>query len=425
MENPSKYIDRIVDKEVKKYLSEFGAVSLEGPKWCGKTWTARKHCESEFLLNDPTDNYSNRILAEIAPSKALEGVYPRLLDEWQEVPALWDAVRFDVDNSKQVGKYLLTGSTAIDVSKVRHSGTGRIKRVRMSTMSLFETGDSEGSISLKELFDRPITTTLVKPITIEQLIYLAIRGGWPESINMTDDQAKDVAIGYLENICDDMFHLDGIRRDEAKVKMLLRSLARNESTLASNNTIINDIKDLDGESISKDTVSDYLNALNRLFVINNQEPFSINLRSSTKVGSIPKHHFIDTSLAVAALGASKEMLLKDLNTFGFIFEGLVYHDLSIYAKAIGANVYHYRDSVGNEIDAIVQLQNGRWGAFEIKLGAKMIDEGASNLIRIKKIMEKNEVKTLPSFLCVISGLSNVAYTRDDGVMVVPITAMKD
>lgn len=425
MLKPNGYKNRLIEIKLDEYLESFGAVCIEGPKFCGKTWTGLSRSNSVVYMGNPENNFQNRTLAQINPGFVLEGETPHLIDEWQEVPPIWDAVRFEVDKSRGKGKFILTGSATPNHKGILHSGTGRIGKLRMTTMSLFETGDSTGVVSLEKLFSGEFEDTITGEVKLVDLISFVVRGGWPDDINISSNIWGNTAKEYLKTVVDeDMFSVDGVKRDSRKVWALLHSLARNESTVVSNATLRRDIAQMDEESIDSDTISDYLNIFNRLFILDDQPAFNTKLRSSRRVLKSSKRHFVDPSLAVAALGATNEMLFNDLNTFGFLFEALCEHDLKIYANSINANLFHYRDEKGNEVDAIIELSDGTWGAFEIKLGANQIEKAAEDLLKFKAIMEK-EGDRPPSILCVICGLSNAAYRRPDGVYVVPITALRE
>ena len=420
-----EYKPRIIDERVEEYLNTFGAVCIEGPKWCGKTWTSRFHSESEYLVGDPENNFQNRNLAEMSPSLPLKGKTPRLIDEWQEVPPIWDAVRYEVDKRGEKGQFILTGSSTPKKKGILHSGAGRIGRLRMRTMSLYESGRSSGSVSLKELCDGKINAVLNGDTDLELIIDSVIRGGWPGNQDLHLKNAALLPREYINSVVDDEVHrIDGVQRDKRKVLLLLRSLARNEATTVSNRTLKNDIREIDSENIDENTVSVYLDIFNRLFLTDNQEPFSSNIRSSARIKQMEKRHFSDPSLAAALLRATPEMLLGDLNTLGFLFEALCERDLKIYAESFGASLYHYQDYAGREIDAVIELENGEWCAFEIKLGANKIDGAAENLISISKSIRESGGKP-PQICCVLCGLSNAAYQRPDGVFVVPITALKN
>ncbi|MDE6361620.1 MAG: DUF4143 domain-containing protein [Clostridia bacterium] len=403
----------------------FGAICIEGPKWCGKTRTSSFHSKSEIMIGDPSNNFQNRQIAELSPSTVLEGATPRLLDEWQEVPPLWDAVRYTVDQRAEKGQFILTGSSTPNRKGVLHSGAGRIGKLRMRTMSLFESGDSSGKISLKDICDGKFVTALTGEVELKSLANCIVRGGWPGNLDVKAEDAQYLAESYINAILDDdASRIDDIKYDVHKMKLLLRSLARNESTTASNNSIIGDIKEYDGESIDADTLVRYIDVFNRLFLLDNQQPFSTNIRSSVRVKQSEKRHFCDPSLACAILKANPERLMGDLETFGFMFESLCERDLRIYAESFDANLYHYQDYKNREIDAVIELQDGRWCAFEIKLGAKQIDNAAKNLLALSDDI-KSKGGIAPSALCVICGMSNAAYMREDGVYVAPITALKN
>ena len=421
----NNYKPRIIDKKVNEYLSVFGAVCIEGPKWCGKTWTSRHHSKSEYLVGDPQNNFQNRQLALLSPALVLPGDVPRLIDEWQEVTSLWDAVRYEVDTRGEKGQFILTGSSTPKRKGILHSGVGRIGKLRMRPMSLFEAGCSSGDVSLEELCNGNLTQKLIGEVDIHNLIDYIIRGGWPGNQETPIESAGLLPKEYITCVVDDEVHrIDDIQRDKRKVELLLKSLARNESTTVTNNTIASDIKAIDDEEIDKNTVSIYMDIFNRLFLTDNQKPFSSNIRSSIRVKQAEKRHFADPSLACALLGATPEKLLGDLNTLGFLFEAFCERDLRIYAESFDAELYHYQDYNNNEIDAVIELKNGNWCAFEIKLGAHQIDSAAEQLINIKNTIAAQKDGIPPSVLCVICGMSNAAYRREDGVFVVPITALK-
>lgn len=423
--NKEKYIPRIIDAAVEKYLAAMGAVCIEGPKWCGKTWTSAFHSNSEFLVGDPDNNFQNRALAEVSPALVLEGETPRLIDEWQEVPPLWDAVRYTVDQRGQKGQFILTGSATPKRKGVLHSGAGRIGKLRMRPMSLYESGDSSGKVSLQDLCEGKLTPAITGDVDLRTLARLTVRGGWPGNLETDSADISLLPNEYLNAVIDDdVNRIDEIRRDSRKIRLLLRSLARNESTTATNRTLKNDIKEIDDEDIDVETVATYLDIFNRLFLTDNQPPFSAKLRSSIRVKQAEKRHFCDPSLACALLNATPEKLIGDLETFGFLFESLCERDLKIYAESFGASLYHYQDYAGNEIDAVIELQDGGWCGIEIKLGANKIEEAAANLLHIRDEVVKNGSKA-PSAMIVLCGLSHAAYQRPDGVYVVPLTALKN
>lgn len=423
--NKNEYKRRVIDTTIETYLEVSGAVCIEGPKWCGKTWTSAFHSKSEFLVGDPTNNFSNRQLAELNPSLILQGETPRMIDEWQEVPSIWDATRAEIDKRHKKGQIILTGSSTPKTKGIMHTGTGRIVKLRMNTMSLYESGDSSGKISLKDLCDGKFTMQMVDEVSLKKLATYIVRGGWPENILTDDNKVHLMPRAYMDNlISEDLNNLDGVEYDKHKISLLLKSLARNESTTVSDLTLLKDIIARDEESMSRNTITKYLEALNRLFIFNNQAPFSPNLRSSLRVKQSEKRHFSDPAMAAALLNITPEKLLSDLNTFGFLFEGLVERDLAIYAQSFGAKLFHYQDYKKNKIDAVIELENGDWCAFEIKLGTNKIDEAANNLIKACDDIEKNGGKA-PKIKCVICGLSNATYQRNDGVYVVPITTLKN
>lgn len=419
------YRPRLIDNIIDSYLEAFGAVCVEGPKWCGKTWTSSYHCKSEIMLGNPDGNFQNRQLAQMSPSLVLEGETPRLIDEWREVPQLWDAVRYKVDQSGNKGQFILTGSATPNHKGILHSGAGRIAKLRMRPMSLFESGNSSGDISLKDICEGRIEPKISGEVDLRKLIDFIIRGGWPANQETTLKQAAYLPIQYIRAVLDDdVYRIDNVKRDKHKMELLLRSLARNEATTVTNKKLKNDIKEIDDEDIDVETVSAYLDVFQRLFLTDNQKPFEAKLRSSIRIKQAEKRHLSDPSLAAALLNATPEMLLNDLNTLGFLFEALCERDLKIYAESFDAELYHYQDYNNNEMDAVIAMPDGKWCGFEIKLGANQIDMAAENLIKIK-----NEIKAsggiAPDSLCVICGLSNAAYQRPDGVFVVPITALRN
>ncbi|MBP5230218.1 MAG: DUF4143 domain-containing protein [Clostridia bacterium] len=360
------------------------------------------------------------------PTLILQGDTPRMIDEWQEVPAIWDAVRAETDKRHKTGQIILTGSSTPVTKGIMHSGTGRIVSIRMNTMSLYESGDSSGLVSLKDLCDGTIEMRMIEETPLERLAHYIVRGGFPGNIAVPEDKAHLMPRAYMEGVIkEDLNKLDdGTEYNPKKVRLILRSLARNESTTASDSSLLNDIGTSDDESMSRNTMVKYLTALGRLFLFSNQEPFSPNYRSRLRVKQAEKRHFSDPAMAAALLNLTSQKLMSDLNTFGFLFESLVERDLGIYAQSFGGKLFHYQDYKNNEIDAVIELADGDWCAFEIKLGAKKIDEGASNLNAVCDDIVKNGGKA-PRIKCVICGLSNAAYQRPDGVFVVPITALKD
>lgn len=421
------YRVRIVDSIIQEHLKTFAAVCIEGPKWCGKTWTALNNSKSVIYIGNPNNNFQNRMLAELNPEFVLEGEFPRLIDEWQEVPPLWDAVRFKVDQSIQKGQYILTGSATPKRKGILHSGAGRINTLLMRPMSLYESGDSTGLVSLIDLFTHHFSSTPLSEVSLKHLIYLTCRGGWPGSINLDEKQAINVTKSYLEMIInDDVSKVDQIGRNKKKIQYLIKSLARNTSTIVSTNTLANDIKEFYDDTITSITITEYLDVLTRLFILEDQSAFDMNYRSNKRVAKSPKRHFIDPSLAIAALDLSSDKLLQDLNFYGFLFESMVIRDLRVYAEVYGGTVMHYKHFDTNvEIDAVVELSNGEWGAFEIKLGMNQVDSASANLLKMQKSIIENGKGKPPVFLAVICGLAQAAYLRSDSVYVIPITSLKN
>lgn len=420
------YKKRIADDKIERYLKLFGAISIEGPKYCGKTWAGRYHSNSEILLHKTTGEQSNNVeLAKMSPSIVLEGEKPRLIDEWQEATNLWDEIRIDVDKTGLKGQYILTGSSTPNREGIAHSGAGRYGKIHLRTMSLYESGDSTGNISLEDLCNNKFKGKATGEVDLRNLAMLIIRGGWPANLKYSAKDASEAIEEYINIIInDDLYRLDGVNRDKHKVRLLLKSLARNESTTVSNMTLKKDINEKDHEDIDIDTLASYLNALDKLFLLDNDEPFSINVRSSVRVKQSEKRHFADPSIACSLLNIREEnKLINDLETFGFLFEAMVERDLKVYADSFNAKCYHYQDYQDKEIDSVIELKNGEWCAFEIKLGANQIEKAANDLLNLKKQIEDEDGK-VPSVLCVICGLTNAAYQRPDGVYVVPITALK-
>lgn len=416
------YMPRIADEKIERYLKLFGAVAIEGPKYCGKTWAGRYHSNSEVLLYKTSNNVE---LAKISPAIILEGEKPKLIDEWQEATNLWDEIRIDVDKTGLKGQYILTGSSTPKREGISHSGAGRFGKIHLRTMSLYESGDSTGDISLKDLCHDSFTPKATGEVDLKNLAKLIIRGGWPGNLEYSAKDASEAIEEYIKLIIDDdLTRLDGVKRDKHKVRLLLKSLARCESTTVSNMTIKKDISEIDNEDIDVDTLASYLNALDKLYLLDNDEPYSFNTRSSIRVKQAEKRHFADPSIACSLLNIKEEeKLIGDLQTFGFLFEAMAQRDIKIYADSFNAKCYHYQDYQNRECDLVLELDNGEWCAFEIKLGANKIEEAAQNLLSIKRDIEAANGKA-PSVLCVVCGLSNAAYKRPDGVYVVPLTALK-
>ena len=377
-------------------------------------------------MHKTTGEQSNNVeLAKMSPSIVLEGEKPRLIDEWQEATNLWDEIRIDVDKTGLKGQYILTGSSTPNREGIAHSGAGRYGKIHLRTMSLYESGDSTGNISLEDLCNNKFKGKATGEVDLRNLAMLIIRGGWPANLKYSAKDASEAIEEYINLIInDDLYRLDGVNRDKHKVRLLLKSLARNESTTVSNMTLKKDINEKDHEDIDIDTLASYLNALDKLFLLDNDEPFSTNVRSSVRVKQSEKRHFADPSIACSLLNIREEnKLINDLETFGFLFEAMVERDLKVYADSFNAKCYHYQDYQDKEIDSVIELKNGEWCAFEIKLGANQIEKAANDLLNLKKQIEDEDGK-VPSVLCVICGLTNAAYQRPDGVYVVPITALK-
>jgi len=418
----AEYYPRLADQLLQKALRASGAVLIEGTKWCGKTRTAQNLAKSVLMMQDPDKKSSYLHTAAIKPSLLLEGDTPRLLDEWQIAPSLWDAVRFMVDQRGKTGQFILTGSAVPPEDPTAHTGTGRISRMRMRPMSLFESHESAGSITLNALFDRPNDIAGINSISIERLASLIVRGGWPASIDEDDEIGEMRAINYVESIINqDVSRVDNIEKNPGKVRALLRSLARNISTEATMTTLREDMESYD-ESITIPTVATYLNALERIFVVENLPAWNPALRSKTPLRTAPKRHFVDPSIATAVMGISARRLLDDFNTFGLLFESMCIRDLRIYAESLGGTVCHYRDKTGLESDAVLTLRDGRWAAVEIKMGANEFDIAAKNL---KKFVDRVDTTKMrePSFLMILTA-TEFAYRREDGVYIVPLGCLK-
>ncbi len=419
------YTKRLIDDEIEELLNMFGAISIEGPKFCGKTWTSLNHANSFVLLTKSDNPNSDYQKALIDRSLIYTNDYPELLDEWQSIVQIWDDVRTKCDEDGKKGKFILSGSSVpANQMDIFHSGAGRIYKLNMYTMSLYESGDSSGLVSLNSLFkNENINVNLKEKPNLAKFADLIIRGGWPASLEFEAKNYYRLPESYITDVLDHDIFYDGVIRDKNKMRMLMKSLARNESTLVTNEKLINDISEFNNNceySINRNTVSDYLSILENIHMIKNQLPFSEKIRSSIRVGKSVKRHFIDPSLACSLLGLKQEHLMKDLNLFGFMFESLVVRDLRIYIEHLGGMIYHYHENnTGFEVDAIVELRDGTFGAIEIKLGVGAIDEASKNLLQFK-----NNCVTSPAFLCVVCGMIDYAYQREDGVYVVPITALK-
>lgn len=422
-----RYKARIADGILEKKLAGKGAVLIEGPKWCGKTTTAEQMAGSVLYMDDPERVQQNLTMAEINPRRLLQGEAPRLIDEWQLAPKLWDAVRFEVDHRDELGQFILTGSAVpADFEEIHHTGTGRISWLLMRPMSLWESLDSTGEVSLKELFKAPEQIDGENRLDIERLAFLTCRGGWPRATELKGEVALEQAFDYYDAIVrSDISRVDGVAKNPERVKRLMRSYARNQGSHAANTVICDDIRTNDAESIDTDTVYSYINALKKIFVVEDMAAWNPNLRSKTAIRTSDTRYFIDPSIATAALGLGPGDLINDLNTFGLIFETMCVRDLRVYADALNGNVYHFRDKTELECDAVVHLRNGEYGLVEIKIGGdKLINEGAENLKKLDKKIDTTKMKAA-SFLMVLTGTGDYAYKRPDGVYVVPVGCLKD
>ena len=421
------YKKRIADRILKNKLEGKGAILIEGPKWCGKTTTAEQLASSVLYMDDPQRKNQNIMMSEINPGRLLQGSTPRLIDEWQLAPKLWDAIRFEVDHRKELGQFILTGSAVPpDTQEITHSGTGRFSWFTMRPMSVYESGESTGEVSLRELFNSPETIDGESDVDIEKLAFMVCRGGWPQSLELKYNVALQQAFDYYDAVVKwDINRADGVRKNKERVKRLMRSYARNQGSQVSISTIRQDIIVNDESDISEDTVSAYLNALRKIFVIEDMPAWNPNLRSKTAIRTSDTRYFIDPSIATASLGIGPQDLINDLKTFGLMFETLCVRDLRVYAEALDGNVYHYRDKENLECDAVVHLRNGTYGLIEIKLGGnKLIEEGAANLKTLNSKLDTEKMKS-PSFLMILVGTGDFAYRRDDGIYVVPVGCLRD
>lgn len=415
-----EYRNRLIDTLIKKHLSLFKAVCIEGPKASGKTWAAKQFSKSEIMLGDPSDSFSNRRLVSLDIMAALRGEEPHLIDEWQEVPAIWDAVRAEVDKDSRKGRFILTGSSTPVRKGILHSGTGRIPSIQLRPMSLYESGESSGLVSLSGLFEDKFSGSIdTGSVLLSNISKYIVRGGWPAAIDFSADDAVYFARAYVEGIIVEDIPRVAPSTDISKISRFMRSLARNESTTASRNTVR---KDLNGE-ISDDTANNYMGILTRLFQIDDILPYSPSVRSSLRVKQMPKHHYVDPSIPAALLRLNVKSLMNDLETFGFLFESLVLRDLQIYSAVNGFNLYHYQDYKDNEVDAVVEADDGAFGLIEIKLGTGDIEKGIKTLTKTNKALIETSGQGA-SFLCVISGLTPYAYKDPSGVIIVPLTALK-
>ncbi len=420
-----KYIARITDRELKDKLNVTGAVLIRGPKWCGKTTSAKQIAKSvvEMQNADLQDNYLE--LAKIKPSLLLEGEKPKLIDEWQLAPKLWNAIRYDVDKTGLTNQYILTGSAVPVEDDTLHSGVGRFSFVTMKPMTLYESKDSNGTISLKDILDgKRDVDGMQTDLDYEKVCYVLCRGGWPNTLEMDPKQALMVAKNYIDALVNsDISRVDGVRRDANLALHILRSYARQVSTIDSDKALFSDIS-ANYQEVSDKTIGDYLNVLKKLYIIEEIPAWSPNIRSKTSIRTSPKKSFVDPSLAVAALGITSEELMRDTRTYGLLFENLVNRDLSVYAKAIGGSLRHYRDRFGLECDNVIHFDNGKYALVEVKLGGDKVNEAEEHLLRLKELICANEHLNAPEFMMIVTA-TNMAYTLPSGVMVVPIGCLKD
>ena len=422
-----EYRARIVDDMLKDKLESKGAVVIEGPKWCGKTTTAMQVAGSILRMDEPSKRETNIQMSEIDPGRLLKGNAPRLIDEWQIAPKLWDAARYEVDTRGEEGQFILTGSAVpIESKEITHSGTGRFTWLMMRPMSLFESGDSTGEVSLNQLFENPSVIDGMNNLSIEKLAFLICRGGWPHAVGMKEKPALLQAEDYYEAVIkSDINRADGVSKNPERVKRLMRSFARNQGTQISNTMLRDDIISNDTESLNEDTIASYINALKNIFVVEDMPAWNPNLRSKTSIRTSDTRYYVDPSIAVAALGIGPKDLTNDLNTMGLLFETLCVRDLRVYAESIGGNVLHYRDKSGLECDTVIHLKNGRYGLVEIKLGGQtFIEDAAENLKSLSNKIDTSKMPA-PSFLMIVIGIGEFAYKREDGIFIVPIGCLKN
>lgn len=421
-----EYKKRIADDILMRKLEGKGAVLIEGPKWCGKTTTAEQFASSVLYMDDPEKREQNINMSELNPKRLLMGDTPRLIDEWQLAPKLWDAIRFEVDHRGELGQFVLTGSAVpVESKEITHSGTGRFSWLIMRPMSLFESGDSNGGVSLRALFEGQENVDSESTLGIERLAFLVCRGGWPQAVNMRDDIALEQAMDYFDAVVrSDINRADNVQKNPERVRRLMKSYARNQGGQVPNTVLAQDIANNE-TSINEETVATYLNALRKIFVVEDMPAWNPNLRSKTAIRCSDTRYYIDPSIAVAALGIGPEDLINDLKTFGFLFETMCVRDLRVFADALNGEVYHYRDKDGQECDAVIHLRNGKYGLIEIKLGGeKLIEEGATSLKTLKTKIDTTKMNN-PSFMMVLTGTGDYAYRRPDGVFVIPIGCLRD
>lgn len=423
----AKYKQRIADRIIERKIMGKGAVLIEGPKWCGKTTTAKQLAKSTLDLGDSSTLIQSKQMIELSPGTLLEGSTPRLIDEWQALPTIWDTIRSEVDRRGEPSQFILTGSSVLpNANETTHSGTGRFAYVKMRTMSLYESGESTGSVSLTDLFEGKPFGVMHNQIDMEELAFLTCRGGWPWATLIPRTVALDQAFDYTDSVVQrDIIRVDNTNRNPERTRLLLRSYARNISQQVSYSTIRKDMLSNDSSTLSEDTVADYVKALKRLFVIEDLEAWNPNIRSKAAIRTTSTRHFVDPSIGTAILRLGPKDLLNDLQSFGLFFEDLVVRDLRVYAEALDGELYHYRDSNGLECDAVLHRHNGSYALLEVKIGGEeRINEGAANLISLANTIDTDKMQK-PSFMAVIIGVGNFAYQRKDGVYVIPIGCLKD
>ena len=422
-----KYRNRVVDAILQEKLEGKGAVLIEGPKWCGKTTTAEQIAKSVLYMDDPQSKEQNVNMAALNPKRLLSGETPRLIDEWQIAPKLWDAIRFEVDHRDDLGHFVLTGSAVPpDTKEITHSGTGRFSWLMMRPMSLYESGESTGEVSLSRLFEGKGEVDGESKLDLERIAFLICRGGWPRSIDMRDKIALNQAIDYYDAIVhSDINRADGVEKNPERVKRLMRSLARNQGQQIANTAIAADIAVNDESTINQETVAGYISALKKIFVVEDMPAWNPNLRSKSAIRTSDTRYFVDASIAAAALGIGPNDLINDLNTMGFLFETMCVRDLRVYAEALGGSVYHFRNKAGLECDAVVHLRNGSYGLIEIKLGGeKLIREGVETLTSLTESIDTSKMKE-PAFRMILTAADQYAYRREDGICIVPVGCLKD
>lgn len=422
-----KYRNRVVDAILQEKLEGKGAVLIEGPKWCGKTTTAEQIAKSVLYMDDPQSKEQNVNMAALNPRRLLSGETPRLIDEWQIAPKLWDAIRFEVDHRDDLGQFVLTGSAVPpDTKEITHSGTGRFSWLMMRPMSLYESGESTGEVSLSRLFEGKGEVDGESKLDLERIAFLICRGGWPRSIDMRDKIALNQAIDYYDAVVhSDINRADGVEKNPERVKRLMRSLARNQGQQIANTAIAADIAVNDESTINQETVAGYISALKKIFVVEDMPAWNPNLRSKSAIRTSDTRYFVDASIAAAALGIGPNDLINDLNTMGFLFETMCVRDLRVYAEALGGSVYHFRNKAGLECDAVVHLRNGSYGLIEIKLGGeKLIREGVETLTSLTESIDTSKMKE-PAFRMILTAADQYAYRREDGICIVPVGCLKD